>query len=87
MGPCDFTQWRARGVDGDEMGPGLPEEAYKIGKDIVDQFAWVQVGGRAKSLQPIEQPISARDLEGVDAYLMKVRASRKVRPSFEESSS
>jgi aminoglycoside/choline kinase family phosphotransferase len=24
------------------MGPGLPEEAYKIGKAIVDSFAWVQ---------------------------------------------
>ena len=34
-------KWRARGP-GDSMGPGLPEEAYAIGKAIVDSFAWVQ---------------------------------------------
>jgi len=44
---CDYwprfdKKWRARGPKGDNMGPGLPEEAYAIGKAIVDDFAWIQ---------------------------------------------
>jgi len=35
------AKWRAR-MGGDAMGPGLPEEAFAIGKAIVDDFAWVQ---------------------------------------------
>jgi len=35
------TKWRAR-AGGDAMGPGLPEEAFGIGKAIVDHFAWIQ---------------------------------------------
>lgn len=35
-------KWRARGTAGDAMGPGLPEEAYGIGRAIVENFAWVQ---------------------------------------------
>ena len=34
-------KWRAR-AGGDAMGPGLPEEAFAIGKRVVDNFAWVQ---------------------------------------------
>ena len=36
------AKWRAR-AGGDDMGPGLPEGSFEIGKQIVDQFAWVQV--------------------------------------------
>ena len=35
-------KWRARGPSGDANGPGLPEEAYTVGKRIVESFAWVQ---------------------------------------------
>uniref|UniRef100_A0A7S2JQQ5 Aminoglycoside phosphotransferase domain-containing protein n=1 Tax=Haptolina brevifila TaxID=156173 RepID=A0A7S2JQQ5_9EUKA len=35
------TKWRAR-AGGDAMGPGLPEEAFAIGKRIVECFGWVQ---------------------------------------------
>ena len=35
------AKWRGR-MGGDAMGPGLPEEAFAIGKAIVDQFSWVQ---------------------------------------------
>ena len=34
-------KWRAR-AGGDAAGPGLPEDAFKVGKMIVDSFAWVQ---------------------------------------------
>ena len=36
------AKWRARGVDGDAMGPGLPEAAYDVGRRVVDAFGWVQ---------------------------------------------
>ena len=39
--PTFEAKWRAR-AGGDAMGPGLPEEAFAIGKAIVDRFAWVQ---------------------------------------------
>lgn len=35
------AKWRAR-KGGDEMGPGLPDEAFAIGKAIVDNFSWIQ---------------------------------------------
>lgn len=35
------AKWRAR-AGGDAMGPGLPEEAFGIGRQIVEHFAWVQ---------------------------------------------
>ena len=36
------AKWRARGVDGDANGAGLPLEAYAVGKSISEAFAWVQ---------------------------------------------
>ena len=36
------AKWRSRGVAGDAAGPGLPLEAYTVGKRIADCFAWVQ---------------------------------------------
>lgn len=46
------AKWRAR-KDGDAMGPGLPEEAFAVGKAIIDNFAWIQVRVHACNLSPI----------------------------------
>jgi len=35
------AKWRAR-AGGDAMGPGLPDEAFSVGRQIVEHFAWVQ---------------------------------------------
>jgi len=35
------AKWRTR-MGGDAMGPGLPEEAFAVGKAIIDNFAWIQ---------------------------------------------
>jgi len=35
------AKWRAR-AGGDAMGPGLPEEAFSVGRQIVEHFGWVQ---------------------------------------------
>ena len=36
------AKWKARGVNGDANGAGLPTEAYDVGKRIAKSFAWVQ---------------------------------------------